>query len=66
VASLFAIERETAVAETVRAWFLLRRTRPATVERLHKRRSELADLLDEVRGWLSQRDEAGSTSGKTR
>jgi glycerol-3-phosphate O-acyltransferase / dihydroxyacetone phosphate acyltransferase len=62
VVSLFAIERETAVAETVRAWFLLRRTRPATVERLHKRRSELADLLDEVRGWLSQGDEPTSSS----
>jgi glycerol-3-phosphate O-acyltransferase / dihydroxyacetone phosphate acyltransferase len=66
VFSLFAIERETAVAETVRAWFLLRRTRPATVERLHKRRSELADLLDDVRGWLFQRDETVSTSGRPR
>jgi 1-acyl-sn-glycerol-3-phosphate acyltransferase len=56
IASLLAIERETAVAEAVRAWLLLRRMRGATVQRLRKRRSELADLLDQVRGWLAEKD----------
>jgi 1-acyl-sn-glycerol-3-phosphate acyltransferase len=55
VASLMAIERETAVAEAVRAWLLLRRTHRATIARLHKRRSELADVLDDVRSWLADK-----------
>jgi glycerol-3-phosphate O-acyltransferase/dihydroxyacetone phosphate acyltransferase len=53
VASLFAIERESAVLDAVRAWLLLRRTSTETRERLRRRRSELADLLDEVYEWLS-------------
>jgi glycerol-3-phosphate O-acyltransferase/dihydroxyacetone phosphate acyltransferase len=56
--SLLAIERETAVAEAVRAWLLLRRTRRATIAQLHKRRSELADLLDDVRNWLAEAERA--------
>jgi 1-acyl-sn-glycerol-3-phosphate acyltransferase len=56
VASLLAIERETAVVDAIRAWFLLRRTRRTAVQRLRKRRSELADLLDEVRSWLDGTD----------
>ena len=48
VAGLFAFERESAVLDTVRAWFLLRRARHDTRERLRKDRSELADVLDEV------------------
>jgi glycerol-3-phosphate O-acyltransferase / dihydroxyacetone phosphate acyltransferase len=52
LASLFAIERETAVAETVRAWFLLRRAHGDTRARLRRHRSELADVLDEVYEWL--------------
>lgn len=54
VAGLFAIERETAVADAVRAWLLLRRTGATTRERLRRRRSELADVLDEVGQWLGQ------------
>lgn len=48
LASLFAIEREAAVLDAVRAWFLLRRARLDTRQRLRRRRSELADLLDEL------------------
>ena len=48
VTGLFAIERESAVRDTVRAWFLLRRARHDTRARLRKHRSELADVLDEV------------------
>jgi len=52
VAGLFAIERESAVLDAVRAWFLLRRTNVDTRERLRRRRSELADVVDEVNVWL--------------
>lgn len=52
VAGLFAIERESAVLEAVRAWFLLRRARHETRARLRRHRSELADVLDEVYGVL--------------
>lgn len=52
VASLFAIERESAVIDAVRAWWLLRRARTESRERLKRRRSELADILDEVYRWL--------------
>jgi hypothetical protein len=52
VAGIFAIERESAVAEAVRAWFQLRRTPAQTQLRLRRRRSELADVLDEVNEWL--------------
>jgi 1-acyl-sn-glycerol-3-phosphate acyltransferase len=51
-AALFAIERESAVFDAVRAWWLVRRSRSDTRERLRRRRSELADVLDEVREWL--------------
>jgi 1-acyl-sn-glycerol-3-phosphate acyltransferase len=53
VGGLFAIERESAVVDAVRAWFLLRRTDPDTRARLRRRRSELADVLDEVNTWLA-------------
>jgi glycerol-3-phosphate O-acyltransferase/dihydroxyacetone phosphate acyltransferase len=61
VAGLFAIERESAVADAVRAWFLLRRAKQDTRARLRRRRSELADVLDQVNDWLSQ-SEAGNQS----
>lgn len=48
VAGLFAFERESAVRDTVKAWFLLRRARHDTRERLRRRRSEVADVVDEV------------------
>src|SRR5262245_14758038 len=54
VAGLFAFERESAVIDGVRAWFLLQRTRADTRERLRRRRSELADVLDEVNQWMSE------------
>jgi glycerol-3-phosphate O-acyltransferase/dihydroxyacetone phosphate acyltransferase len=57
VASLFALERESAVIDAVRAWWLLRRARGDTRERLRRRRSELADVLDEVHKWLEARSE---------
>jgi 1-acyl-sn-glycerol-3-phosphate acyltransferase len=59
-AGLFAIERESAVRDAARAWFLLRRTKPDTRERLRRRRSELADVLDDVHAWLSENVETGS------
>lgn len=52
VVSLFAIERESAVIDAVRAWWLLRRAHSESRERLRRRRSELADILDEVYRWL--------------
>jgi 1-acyl-sn-glycerol-3-phosphate acyltransferase len=60
VSGLFAIERESAVRDAARAWFLLRRTKPDTRERLRRRRSELADVLDDVNAWLSENVETGS------
>ena len=58
--SLFAIERESAVIDAVRAWLLLRRAAGETRERLRRRRSELADLLDDVNEWL-ERERAGTS-----
>ena len=52
IAAIFAIERESAVIDAVRAWWLLRRAHAHTRVRLRRRRSELADLLDEVNEWL--------------
>ena len=53
VVALSAIERESAVIDVVRAWWLLRRARRSTRASLRRRRSELADLLDEVNRWLN-------------
>ena len=53
VAALFALERESAVLDAVHAWWLLRRAHRDTRARLRRRRSELADLLDEVNQWLN-------------
>jgi glycerol-3-phosphate O-acyltransferase/dihydroxyacetone phosphate acyltransferase len=52
LAALFAIERESAVLDAVRAWFVLRRASSVRLL-LKRRRSELADVLDEVYEWLS-------------
>jgi len=65
VAGLFAIERESAVIDAVRAWLLLRRTDPSTRERLRKRRSELADVLDEVNEWLRSADAPATPAGRS-
>ena len=53
VAALFAIERETAVVETVRSWWMLRRANAGTRARLRDARSELAAVLDETYEWLN-------------
>jgi glycerol-3-phosphate O-acyltransferase / dihydroxyacetone phosphate acyltransferase len=53
VAGLFAIERETAVADTIRAWWFLRRARRQTRARLKEARGELAALMEEIYEWLS-------------
>ncbi len=52
VAGLFAIEREAAVADSVRAWRSLRRARHQTRLRLRETRTELAALLEEIYEWL--------------
>lgn len=54
VAALVAIERETAVVDAIRAWYLLGRSRGATRARLRRRRSEIADVLDEVYRWMQE------------
>jgi hypothetical protein len=54
VGGLFAIERESAVIDAVRAWLLLRRTKEDTRQRLRRQRSELADVLDDVNEWLGR------------
>lgn len=51
-AGLLAIERESAVADAVKAWLLLRRTRRDIRDRLRLSRSELAEVLDDVYDWL--------------
>ena len=51
VAALFAIERESAVVDAVRAWLLVRRAQTGA-RALRRQRSELADVLDEVYGML--------------
>jgi glycerol-3-phosphate O-acyltransferase/dihydroxyacetone phosphate acyltransferase len=62
VAALFAIERESAVLDAIRAWRLLRRAHHHTRARLRRHRSELADLLDDVNRWLSEPGRQGSTA----
>jgi glycerol-3-phosphate O-acyltransferase / dihydroxyacetone phosphate acyltransferase len=64
VVALFAIERETAVLDAVRAWWLLRRAEADTRERLKRRRSELADVLDEVNRWLDSTVASAKTPGQ--
>jgi hypothetical protein len=61
IAALFAIERESAVLDAVRAWFFLRRARHETRERLQRRRTELADVLDQVHEWLLRNEAAPQT-----
>jgi hypothetical protein len=51
VASLFAIERESAVIGVSRAWLSVRRAH-TRAPALRRQRSELADVFDEVHGWL--------------
>jgi hypothetical protein len=52
VAALFAVERESAVLDAVRAWIAIRRARFGT-GLLRRRRSELADVLDAAYEWVT-------------
>ena len=52
VASLFAVERESAVLDAIRAWLAIRRARFGAGV-LRRRRSELADVLDEAYEWVT-------------
>lgn len=61
-ASLRAIERESAVIDAVRAWWFLRRAHRDTRDRLRRRRSELADILDDVNRWLNVEADAGASA----
>jgi 1-acyl-sn-glycerol-3-phosphate acyltransferase len=65
LAGLLAFERESAVADAVRAWWLLRHTRRITRERLRRSRSELAEVLDEVYEWLSTAETLAPSEGRT-
>jgi 1-acyl-sn-glycerol-3-phosphate acyltransferase len=47
-ASLFAVERETAVLRAVRGWLAVRRTSPSARARLGRTRDEIVGLLDQV------------------
>jgi len=53
VAALFAVERESAVIDTVRSCRMLRRAKGRARSRLRETRSELAAVLDETYEWLS-------------
>ena len=64
VAALFAIERESAVVDAIRAWWAVRRVRRGT-RVLRRRRSELADVLDEVYEWMQTAGVTGRASGPT-
>jgi hypothetical protein len=52
VASLFAVERESAVVDAIRAWIAIRRVRLGAGILL-RRRSELADVLEEAYEWVT-------------
>jgi 1-acyl-sn-glycerol-3-phosphate acyltransferase len=66
LAGLFAVERESAVIDAVRAWWLLRRAHDETRARLRRRRSELADLLDDVNEWLNAEPDGRSADAAAR
>jgi glycerol-3-phosphate O-acyltransferase / dihydroxyacetone phosphate acyltransferase len=53
IAGLFAVERETSMIDTARAWLVLRRAKTQSRARLKQERSELAGVLEEVYEWLS-------------
>lgn len=52
IASLFAVERESAVLDAIRAWIAIRRAKFGAGV-LRRRRSELADVLDEAYEWVT-------------
>ena len=53
VAALFALERESAVLDTIGGWWTVRRARSGT-QALRRRRSELADVLDDAYAFVAQ------------
>ena len=61
-AALFAIERESAVLDAVRAWLLVRRARTGTIA-LKRLRSEVADVLDDAYGWIRAMDRPPAAAG---
>jgi len=54
LATLFAIERETAVLEIARTYLASRWTPDTTEVRLMRHRAAIADLLDETNRWLER------------
>lgn len=65
VAALFALERESAVLDAVRAWLLIERA-PTGTRALRRQRSELADIFDEVYEWLKGREKVSSPANARR
>jgi 1-acyl-sn-glycerol-3-phosphate acyltransferase len=59
VGALFAIERETAVAETVRAYLAVKRAPTPVRRRLEHQRAEIADVLERAHEWLERDEDAG-------
>lgn len=60
VAALFAVERESAVIDAVKAWWAVRRVRTGA-RALRRQRSELADVFDEIYEWLRSADRPSAT-----
>ncbi|HEY0876557.1 MAG TPA: lysophospholipid acyltransferase family protein [Vicinamibacterales bacterium] len=54
IAGLFAIERETSAWRTARSWLALRGARPRTRAALRRRRAELADVLERIKGEMDE------------
>ena len=59
IAGLFAIERESAVWQTARAWTSARSAHPATRQALKRRRAELATVLEEAHEWMGRAGRSG-------
>jgi glycerol-3-phosphate O-acyltransferase / dihydroxyacetone phosphate acyltransferase len=59
VASLMAIERETAVLAAVRGYLAVTAASPSARVRLERKRNEIANVLDEVQQWLLRSEAQG-------
>ena len=55
VLGTLAVERESAVWRTVRAFFALRQMPLRARSALRRRRRALADALDDVRAWIESK-----------
>ena len=55
VVGTLAVERESAVLRTTRAFFALRQTPLRARSALRRRRAALADVLDDVRSWVERK-----------